>query len=422
MRLICGPAGFDVADAPEGALRVTLFGQPGSPGRSSAGEAAARMFRRQNLQPSQRGWDFLAIALSVVAADFNVVRDRSPDGWTREIELDIAVSDPDFWRTQAPELQRALAFLTSDVWTLRFAASGFAPASLPKPFRPANDSVMLLSGGLDSLIGAIDLKAVGWNPLAVSQTVRGDGAKQRTFASLLGLRHVQVNPNVQIPEATEDSQRARSMAFIGFAVATATSLAMLQGGGTVPLFVCENGFIALNAPLTGIRLGSLSTRTAHPEYLGRLQSVLDAAGLGVKLTNPYVGLTKGEMMVQCRDQARLALLAAGSTSCGRFQRFGYRHCGRCVPCQVRRAAFIRWGHQDDTIYIYDNLAKDDADHAMFDDVRAVAMALGLAKASGVDAWIGHALSSPFLDREATRGMLERGLSEFRALHAAYGVK
>jgi len=169
-------------------------------------------------------------------------------------------------------------------------------------------------------------------------------------------------------------------------------------------------------------LGSLSTRTAHPEYLGRLQSVLDASGLGVKLTNPYVGLTKGEMMVQCRDQTRLALLAAGSTSCGRFQRFGYRHCGRCVPCQVRRAAFIRWGHQDTTTYIYDNLAKDDADHAMFDDVRAVAMALALAKASGVDAWIGHALSSPFLDREATRGMLERGLSEFRALHGAYGVK
>lgn len=422
MRLICGPAGFDVADAPEGALRVTLFGQPGSPDRSSAGEAAAGMFRRQKLQPSQRGWDFLAIALSVVAADFNVVRDRSPDGWTREIELDIAVSDPVFWRTQAPDLQRALAFLTSDVWTLRFAAGGFAPAVLPKPFSPANDSVMLLSGGLDSLIGAIDLKAAGWNPLAVSQTVRGDGAKQRVFASLLGLRHIQVNPNVQTPEATEDSQRARSIAFIAFAVATATSLAPVQAGGTVPLFVCENGFIALNAPLTGIRLGSLSTRTAHPEYLGRLQSVLDASGLGVKLTNPYVGLTKGEMMVQCRDQTRLALLAAGSTSCGRFQRFGYRHCGRCVPCQVRRAAFIRWGHQDTTTYIYDNLAKDDADHAMFDDVRAVAMALALAKASGVDAWIGHALSSPFLDREATRGMLERGLSEFRALHGAYGVK
>lgn len=422
MRLICGPAGFAVAGAPPEALRVTLFGQPGSPDRSSAGEAAARAFRRQKLQPSQRGWDFLAIALSVVAADFNVVRDQSPDGWTREIELDIAVADPAFWSTQAQALQRALAFLTSDLWTLRFAAGGFAPPALPKPFRPANDSVMLLSGGLDSLVGAIDLKAVGWSPFAVSQTVRGDGAKQVTFANLLGLRHIQVNPNVQVPGATEDSQRARSIAFIAFAVATATSLATAQAGGSVPLFICENGFIALNAPLTGIRLGSLSTRTAHPEYLGRLQSVLNAAGLAVELTNPYATHTKGEMMVQCRDQVRLALLAARSTSCGRFQRFNYKHCGRCVPCQVRRAAFIRWARPDTTAYVYENLGKDDGDHAMFDDVRAVAMALAASKGNGVNAWIGHALSSPFLDRVATRGMLERGLSEFRALHGAYGVK
>ena len=71
------------------------------------------MFRRQKLQPSQRGWDFLAIALSVVAAVFNVVRDRSPDGWTREIELDIAVSDPAFWQTQK---ERIAAGYVHDVY------------------------------------------------------------------------------------------------------------------------------------------------------------------------------------------------------------------------------------------------------------------------------------------------------------------
>ena len=35
----------------------------------------------------------------------------------------------------------------------------------------------------------------------------------------------------------------------------------------VTLYMCENGFISINPPLTDARLGSLSTRTTHPVYL-----------------------------------------------------------------------------------------------------------------------------------------------------------
>ena len=86
------------------------------------------------------------------------------------------------------------------------------------------------------------------------------------------------------------------------------------------LFVCENGFISVNPPLTNTRLGSLSTRTAHPVFLKLFQRLLDAADLRVHIENPYRFKTKGEMLKECSDQEFLKKNAHITTSCGRFGR------------------------------------------------------------------------------------------------------
>ena len=425
MKLICGPDTFALTGADD-ALRVTLYGQPGAEDRGSAGDAARSEVLRRRIEPAPRAWDLLSIALSVVTADFAGLRDHSPDGWTREFDIEIAVADPAFWAGQAAPLAEALAFLTTDRWTLRFHGGGMLPAPPRDPVRPAEDCVVLLSGGLDSLVGAIDLAAAGRQPFAISQTVRGDADKQVDFAARIGggLNHLQLNHNAHSPGVQESTQRARSLVFVTFGVLAATALQRYHDGLSVPLYVCENGFIAINPPLTGGRLGSLSTRTAHPEFLTRLQRVLDAAGLRVVIENPYSAKTKGEMLRDCADQALLNVEAARSTSCGRFQRFNYHQCGRCVPCQVRRAAFIAWGGVPDTTgYVYEPLGKDDGDHSGFDDVRSVAMALAAVAADGFDAWLGNALGSPMIgERAALRAMVERGLAELKRLHEACGVK
>lgn len=49
------------------------------------------------------------------------------------------------------------------------------------------DCICLLSGGMDSLVGAIDLHEEGRNPLFVSQIVRGDADHQREYAMRLDL-------------------------------------------------------------------------------------------------------------------------------------------------------------------------------------------------------------------------------------------
>jgi IS30 family transposase len=64
--------------------------------------------RRQKYHPAARAWDFLSIALSVVTADLAGHRHRSPDGWTREFELEVPVADPTFWNSQVDSLESLL--------------------------------------------------------------------------------------------------------------------------------------------------------------------------------------------------------------------------------------------------------------------------------------------------------------------------
>ena len=166
-------------------------------------------------------------------------------------------------------------------------------------------------------------------------------APQSYFASKLGngLSHLQLNHNVKCPGAKERSQRARSLIFLAYGVLVASALRRHKDGKVIDLYVCENGFISINPALTGSRLGSLSTRTTHPVFISVYQELLDIAGLAVKVRNPYQFKTKGEMLAGCQDQPFLAKFAAESTSCGRFARNGFVHCGRCLPCLIRRAAF-----------------------------------------------------------------------------------
>lgn len=425
MKITCALSDFNFAGTPSD-LNIVLYGNADDPMLGSAGEALKHAITREKIVPATRAWDLLSLALAVVSADLAGHRDRSPDGWTREIELTVSVVDVQFWNTNAGTLQQLLAFLSTDRWTLHFVEGGILPQPDRKAVHPIEDCVVLLSGGLDSYIGAIDLVAAGNKPLAVSQMVRGDGEKQVAFAAEIGggLRHFQVNHNADVPDPENPpSQRARSIMFLAYGVFMATTLSRYHAGEQVSLYVCENGFIAINPPLTGGRIGSLSTRTTHPAVLSLLQKILDAAKLRVKIINPYSFKTKGEMLRECLDQTLLGSHAFQTTSCGRFKHFGYKHCGRCVPCLVRRAAFHNWQGKDSTHYVYKNLAIDDDEHAGFDDVRSALIGIAERKELGTSRWLGSTLSSGLVTEKQKLAMtVERGLAEMEALLTGLGVR
>lgn len=425
MRIVCAPAEHRIFESAGGDLNVLLYGRANGSDAASVGGAVRRVIQQRKLAPAARAWDLLSIALAVVTVDMAVRRDDSPDGWTRVLDLHVAVCDRPFWAAHRDLVARQLEFLTTDIWKVAFLDGGVAPAVPRRAIRPRQDCVVLLSGGLDSLIGAMDLvKAHAKRPYAVSQVSMGDKQKQSVFASRIGtgLPHLQLNHNADCPGENERSQRARSIVFLAYGVVLATALRRYRDGERVTVYVCENGFISINPPLTGTRLGSLSTRTTHPYYIGLFQQLLDVAGLRVTVENPYQFSTKGEMLSGCADQAFLGETAHTTTSCGRYARNGYRHCGRCLPCLVRRAAFRAWGMGDGTGYVFSDLSRKDGDHARYDDVRSAAMAVAAAETDGLSAWAGPSLSTALLgDATPYRDVVRRGLGELAVFLETAGV-
>jgi hypothetical protein len=316
--------------------------------------------------PSEIGVDLLVLAAHVHAADTRISRaEQSQDSWTREIRLVVPVSDPVRWGTATATLKKSLDFLTGDQWTIGFRArparfAAIAEEAPPSLICPPFDSLSLFSGGLDSLIGAIDLLEDGATPLLVSHF--GEGATSDAQGKLLtGLKKhydrssferlrvgMTFDDGLVEGVGSENSTRGRSFLFLALGVFAGTGL-----GRRFTLRVPENGLIALNVPLDPLRLGSNSTRTTHPYYMARWNDLLGALGIDGEILNPYWDKTKGEMAAGCRNPALLKKLATDSLSCssptkGRWQGLGIEHCGYCLPCLIRRAALMTaWGNGND---------------------------------------------------------------------------
>ncbi|MEI7612234.1 MAG: Qat anti-phage system QueC-like protein QatC [Betaproteobacteria bacterium] len=422
-RVVCAPASL----LPTAALAgVDYFSLYSNPGRQDVGTIAPGWrtgLSRLGLTPSVQTWDFVNLALAAAAADLTCLRAGSADGWTRVIELDVHLHDPAPWVAQRNALEEMLRFLTGDFWTINLMPGGEPPPLSTAPATYDADCVSLLSGGVDSLVGALDLTAANRKPLFVSQVARGDAEKQLRFARAVNAenRHFQWNHRINLVHASERSTRGRSIVFFAFA-ALASSVVPVSARELVSIYVPENGFISLNVPLTPGRFGSFSTKTTHPVFLARLQDIWTAVGIPAQLVSPYKFVTKGELLAHCANQTRLQQLVGDSTSCGRYGYYGYRHCGRCVPCMVRRASFISAGIADPTPpYRFANLGNTGRKHGP-NDIGAAAVACLRAAPLGISRLFGGALSfADAASRPQYEGVVQRGLAELEVLLQQHGV-
>lgn len=322
------------------------------------------------LHPSETAVDLALLAATVTAADTRISRTvDAQDAWTREIEIHLPVKDAVRWNALAPLIMKTLNFLTGDRWELRFRPRAGTRDLAPQPtkLRTAHPTtVCLFSGGLDSFIGAIDLLSAGEVPMLISHYWDGITSThqaycaevlKRRFANMT-IHHIRARvgfPTDTVEDATvEDTLRGRSFLFFALAAMAANAL-----GGNMVVHVPENGLISLNVPLDPLRLGALSTRTTHPYYMARFQDLLDGLGLSVRLFNRYAFMTKGQMAKACAEPAFLRKEAKHTMSCSSPGTRRYdpdpdqrkpKHCGRCVPCLIRRAAILEGWGQDDTPY------------------------------------------------------------------------
>lgn len=408
---------------------VLLYGISDPNVHASIGNAALPALRRLTKKPTIQSFDFLSIALAVTAADTFVDRGDAPDRWCRDLKLVVALRDPVPWMGVVAQLEAALRFLTGDLWSLEFRSGGLPPPQLNERRTaltidiPENtDSVCLFSGGLDSTIGVFDLLANGRNPLLVSHAYRGDAGIQtvvlRHMPRLVARFGANLHP-VNLRDATSDiTMRSRSFNFLALAAVAASVVAEITDENLVPLIVPENGFIALNAPLTPRRVGSLSTRTTHPYFLGKIQSVFNQIGIPATISNPYEFKTKGEMFRECLNPLALRRAAPETMSCSNWKRKSMA-CGRCVPCLIRRASFEFAGVTDTSDYV----TRLTPGAEMGDDLLAVQTAILRARAMPMRAIASRSGPLP-LDahlRSQYEGVVRRGLDEMKTFLLARGI-
>lgn len=321
------------------------------------------------LRPSEIAMDLWVIACSMYAADTRISRKQfAEDSWTRMVDLYIPVSDSDRWNAQKELLQKIFRFLTGDIWTINFRPRTnmpvISPSSKIKRFKTPyqTDTVCLFSGGMDSFMGAIDLLEQSIRPLLVGHSKSNDaGPFQEKCASALSSHYKKLAPErvyacIRITkddlfDTIENTERGRSFLFLTLGAMCASALS-----STSNLVIPENGMISLNLPLTPLRVGSHSTRTTHPFYLGMMQDLLSNIGLNVTLKNPYQFKTKGEMLAQCANAGLVAscqTMSCSHPAAGRYHGgvgSANRHCGYCVPCIIREAAFMAAGIHNPSPY------------------------------------------------------------------------
>lgn len=308
--------------------------------------------------------DLLEIAAYVFAADRWAYRGPKDavefHSWPRVMRFVIRVREADFWNR--PEIKvklaAALVFMTGDrEYTFEFLPGhSTPPTSLfdREEFKielRGPTSVVLFSGGLDSLAGVLDRLRSTTEDICLISHQSGQPSTKRTqrrlvealklaypgrifhYAFECGLTHVR---------AAEETQRTRSFLFGSIAFALAHRLSQTQ------FFVYENGITSLNLLRRQDLINARASRTTHPKTLALMSLFLsEVHGGTVKVLNPFWQHTKTDVF-QLLDEVGGRNFIGSAVSCSKtFQRLeSATHCGCCFQCIDRRLAAYAAGLQD----------------------------------------------------------------------------
>jgi 7-cyano-7-deazaguanine synthase in queuosine biosynthesis len=311
--------------------------------------------------------DLVEIASYVYCADQAVT--RGGDGvvafghkWRRHFSFHIPVRNPEIWSSEAvsTELRRTLGDLSEDEYDFHFSKQT-DPMPMQKylEFDPATgeagaiDEVILFSGGLDSLGGAvvealrekrrIALVSHRANPkIHKKQKLLMDDLRRACPANKPFHVPVWVQKGQSLDR--EYTQRTRSFLFASLAMVVARAFGLRR------IRFYENGVVSLNLPISEQVVGARATRTTHPQILNGFAALfrhLTEGGFDVE--NPFLWLTKGEAVDLIGD-AGCADLIRHSVSCTHTREMTrmFTHCGRCSQCISRRFATLasKYGGSD----------------------------------------------------------------------------
>lgn len=304
-----------------------------------------------------RASDFIRIASYVYAADQSISRGGPADvygrRWTREMVFVIPVLDANFWNQSDvhQNLIDVLTFLMGDSCRFEFTQARPGSIQLILAFDPKSplynhpDSVVLFSGGADSLCATVELvKSKLKRPILVSHrsTPRHDALQSRLVHLLQqksanwAFPHISVWVHRTGAEANEVTQRSRSFLFLTLGTVVAAQL------GLNDVFIPDNGIVTLNLPKTPQLAGTLASRSTHPKFIYRFQELCDIVFPGkIHIINPLLFLTRTETMsILSHYHCEELLQETVSCAKARGRPRATPHCGICSQCVDRRFGSI----------------------------------------------------------------------------------
>lgn len=317
-----------------------------------------------NINP--RFQDLLNIATYVFATDQRVKRGQKQDqlfdnDWHRHFYFVIPVRELDFWNSDEVKncLQATIGYLSDDTYEFEFVPMKDKPSF--QEFLNINDDgeilkhpdqVIMFSGGLDSLGGAIE-EAICQKRRVFLVNHRSAPKLDTRYANLEKLlaekcerntlHHVRVTVQKQKKMNQEYTQRSRSFLFISLG-ATIADIFNLQ---SVRFY--ENGVVSLNLPVCAQVVSGRATRTTHPKVIAGFKKLLMlVSGHDFQVENPFLWKTKTDVV---RDiiKADCAGLIQHSVSCAhtwQMKTTVHSHCGTCSQCIDRRFAIIAAGAEN----------------------------------------------------------------------------
>jgi 7-cyano-7-deazaguanine synthase in queuosine biosynthesis len=303
---------------------------------------------------SSIGRDLLELAAVLYVADTSIMRgdtDVYGQDWQRQIRVIMPVRHVRKWQRAAPLLSELLTYLSGDA----SITIEFRPHKLPKTgqqylqFKPSSpgfqgaNSIVLFSGGLDSLTGAAEAIAANETPLLVTHRSSPTRTElQRSLSERLSQeKHCRL-PCIGVwvtrkgKEAADNNQRLRSFLYLSLGAVAGHELNIPR------ICYCENGITTFNLPLSEQRIGSRSTRTTHPRVISLFRVLIQQVmGFAISVENPSLLRTKRQV-VEKLSQLGCADMIGQSLSCTRTFAVEKtkRHCGTCFQCITRRFAVV----------------------------------------------------------------------------------
>jgi 7-cyano-7-deazaguanine synthase in queuosine biosynthesis len=385
--------------------------------------------------------DLLEIAAYVLAAD--AATDRGDptlpymgEDWRRRLRFVIPVRRPEVWASSelTALLADTLSFLSEDDYRFEFVDLQ-TPVPLDSYFDFRNpvgdnesaDEVVLFSGGLDSLAGAVE-DVLGGQKRAVLVSHHSStklAGRQRALASALEQKardrvlHVPVRMTKHSGMTVEYSQRSRSFFF----VALGAVVARIVGTNRIRLY--ENGIVSVNLPIAENVIGARATRSTHPSVIAGVNQLLASLfSNSIVVENRYALLTKTEVIerIAAHDCADLI---PQTVSCSRVYQIetDRSHCGECTQCLGRRFAVLSAGleqHDPENGYrvrLFVDERRQGTRRALAVSYIELARALGRMSAADFLARFGLELSRALADMPGRR---EDNLLQLFDLHQRFG--